>query len=192
MQLRSLFRRSKAPIIPSQDQTPEIPDNAKVDFEDEDIVKNIMCHLGLCRDVILSQENQHKEFVQRALGIITFSVALFGFGVRWAPSDPSVWIQILVGLLGLLAATVAVVGLACVIKPGAWKESRRLGYFQHIAFHAKHSAYLSTLVVAHKKAAEANGASLEARGARLKTILWMAVVQLGLFAALALVITFWT
>ena len=186
--------RSKAPQISSPDSEPEIPDTARVDDKDidEDIVKNITCHLAVCRDAILSQENRHKEFVQRALGIITFSVALFGFGVRWTPSAPAALIQILVGLLGILAATIAVIGLAYVIKPGTWKESRRLDSFQKIAFRAKHSTYLSTLVDAHRKAAETNATTLESRGAKLKIILWMAVGQLGIFALLALVIAFCT
>ena len=196
MWLRFPFARSKAPQISLQDSEPEIPDNARVDDKDIDkdidIVKNITCHLAMCRDTILSQENRHKEFVQRALGIITFSVALFGFGVRWTPPAPSTLIQILLGLLGFIAATIAVMGLACVIKPGTWKESRRLDYFQDIAFRAKHSAYLATLVDAYRKASKANETTLETRGTKLKIILWMAVAQLGLFAALALVITFCT
>lgn len=38
-------------------------------------------HLDLCKDVLLRQENQHWEYSRKALGISTFNLVLFGFGI---------------------------------------------------------------------------------------------------------------
>ena len=158
----------------------------------EDIVNNTISHLDLCKDALSSQEARNREFSQKALGIITFSVTLFGFGVRWMADDEATFpllIWCLVIALGACALIIAFVGIACVIKPGSWKESRRLDYFQCIALQAKHSSYLATLADTHRKAAEANRTTLEARGKGLKAISWIALGQLVIFAALALALT---
>ena len=170
-----------------QESTPNIP--AKAGASEGDFAKNAAHHLNLCRDIILSQESLNREFSRKALGVITFSVTLFGFGVRWAASDhSSATISVLVVALGVCAVVIAFIGIAFVIKPGDWGEARRLSYFQKVARGANHNAYLATLVDTYKKASEDNGVTLEARGKNLKVICWLALFQLVLFAVLGFVV----
>lgn len=150
-----------------------------------DFTKNLRHHLDICRDAILSQENQNWEYTKKALGIITFSVTLFGFAFNNQTTGSSAFLEeALMLMLGGCAVLIASIGVARVIKPGDWKEVRRLDYFQKVALDYEEDVYLCTLVDTYKQAAKKNRKTLDARGSDLKIISWMAVLQIAVFVVL--------
>ena len=166
----------------SHDQELKIPDVAK--GEAEDVIKNATSHLSLCENAIVSQENLNREFSRKALGIITFSIALFGFGVRWGVQSDIFASKILVLLLSACASMIAFMGIFGVVKPGTWMEPRRLSFFQEIAFGANHTTYLRTLADTYGQAFEDNISRLKNKGKWLKTISCVALIQLVIFTFL--------
>lgn len=150
-------------------------------------LNNIEKHLDVCRDAVLSQENRNKEFSQKALGIITFSATLFGFGARRTIECPCPNAEeLLIIGLGICSLLIAFMGLSFVIKPKGWKEPRRLDFYQDIAHNEKKGDYLITLVDTYRQAVEQNEPILESKAGSLRKISWIAVVQLTLFIALRL------
>lgn len=161
--------------------------------KDQEILwaKNAQIFLDLCKDQHHVFDEHDSKFTVRAMGIATFSVALFGAGASWI--DPQKVGMLEWGFLTAIAAivlTVISIAMASIVKPHLWSQPGDLSEFNKIVYSSSHADFLASVAAAYMKSVSENTPSLDSRGNKLQIIAKLILAEVVLFVVFRVCLLF--
>lgn len=142
---------------------------------------SIQAHLEACRERVLSQDATNASYSNKAMGVTTLSLTLFGVGISGF-SGGTLEI-VLVVMLGICVLLVSLPGLGLIMRARRWEMPCDLKESEKSASRSSNTAeFLLELSKSYREAAESNKETLKRKATWFTLIVTATLVEVVCFA----------
>ena len=143
--------------------------------------------LQICKDRWLEQDRINRDYWNKAIGLTTFAVTLFGIGTSWINANKASLSALdwcLAALLAACAIFIGVLAILCVYKPSDWQEPRNINEFRAWAEAVDRDTFLASVIAMYERTIYSNQKILNSKAKWVRRLCWFALAALLLFSLL--------
>ena len=144
---------------------------------------SVQAHLESCRERVLSQDATNASYSNKAMGVTTLSLTLFGVGI--SGFSGGILETVLVVILGICVLLVSLLGLGLIMRDRGWEIACDLSESERTVQSSENTAdFLFELSKSYRDAVEANQKMLDEKASWFSFVIVATLVEVICFAIL--------